>query len=84
MTPQALRRADPTKRYPVLVAALAELRFSLTDEILELDGQRFPFTVRNPSARAMRRYYTGTGATIYTWTSDQHSQYGTRLIPTTV
>ena len=47
------------------------------------DGQRFPFTVKNPSARALRRYYTGKGATIYTWTSDQHAQYGTRLIPTT-
>ncbi len=48
------------------------------------DGQRFPFTVRNPTARALRRYYTGKGATIYTWTSDQHSQYGARVIPTTV
>ncbi len=47
------------------------------------DGQRFPFTVKNPSARAMRRYYTGKGASIYTWTSDQHAQYGTRVIPTT-
>lgn len=55
-----------------------------TGTLSSSDGQRFPFTVRNPTARAMRRYYTGTGATIYTWTSDQHAQYGTRLIPTTV
>jgi len=48
------------------------------------DGQRFPFAVRNPNARAMRRYFTGTGATIYTWTADHHIQYGTRVIPTTV
>lgn len=48
------------------------------------DGQRFPFAVRNPKARAMRRYFTGTGATVYTWTADHHIQYGTRLIPTTV
>ena len=26
----------------------------------------------------------GQGATIYTWTSDRHAQYGTRIIPTTV
>lgn len=48
------------------------------------DGQRFPFAVRNPNARALRRYFTGTGATIYTWTADHHIQYGTRVIPTTV
>ena len=55
-----------------------------TGTLSSSDGQRFPFTVRNPTARAMRRYYTGTGASIYTWTSDQHSQYGTKVIPTTV
>lgn len=48
------------------------------------DGQRFPATARNPRARRLRRYFTGTGATIYTWTSDRHAQYGTRIIPTTV
>ena len=48
------------------------------------DGQRFPFAVRNPKARSMRRYFTGTGATVYTWTADHHIQYGTRVIPTTV
>lgn len=48
------------------------------------DGQRFPFAVRNPKARTMRRYFTGTGATVYTWTADHHIQYGTRVIPTTV
>lgn len=35
------------------------------------------------TARAMRKYYTGKGASIYTWTSDQHAQYGTRVIQTT-
>ena len=48
------------------------------------DGQRFPVSVRTPRARRMRRYFTGTGATIYTWTSDRHAQYGTRVIPTTI
>jgi TnpA family transposase len=47
------------------------------------DGQRFPINVRTPRARRNRRYFTGTGATIYTWTSDRHAQYGTRVIPTT-
>jgi len=46
------------------------------------DGQRFPFTVKNRAARANRKYYTGKGASVYTWTSDQHAQYGTRMIPT--
>ena len=48
------------------------------------DGQRFPMTANTPRARAMRKYFTGSGATIYTWTSDRHTQYGTRIIPTTV
>ena len=48
------------------------------------DGQRFPMTTNNPRARAIRKYFTGSGATIYTWTSDRHAQYGTRIIPTTV
>ena len=41
-------------------------------------------TTNNPRARAIRKYFTGSGATIYTWTSDRHAQYGTRIIPTTV
>ncbi len=48
------------------------------------DGQRFPMVANSPRARAMRKYFTGAGATIYTWTSDRHAQYGTRIIPTTV
>ncbi len=55
-----------------------------TGTLSSSDGQRFPVTVRTPRARRMRRYFTGTGATIYTWTSDRHAQYGTRVIPTTV
>jgi TnpA family transposase len=55
-----------------------------TGTLSSSDGQRFPVSVRSPRARHMRRYFTGTGATIYTWTSDRHAQYGTRVIPTTV
>ena len=48
------------------------------------DGQQFPMTANSPQARPIRKYFTGAGATIYTWTSDRHAQYGTRIIPTTV
>ena len=48
------------------------------------DGQRFSMTANSPRSRAMKKYFTGSGATIYTWTSDRHAQYGTRIIPTTV
>ena len=55
-----------------------------TGTLSSSDGQRFPVTVNTPRARHHRKYFTGTGATIYTWTSDRHAQYGTRVIPTTV
>ena len=55
-----------------------------TGTLSSSDGQRFPMVATSPRARRMRRYFTGSGATIYTWTSDRHAQYGTRIIPTTV
>jgi len=55
-----------------------------TGTLSSSDGQRFPVTVNTPRARHHRKYFTGTGATIYTWTSDRHAQYGTRIIPTTI
>lgn len=49
------------------------------------DGQRFPVSVRSKSAVALPRYFGyGRGATFYTWTSDQYSQYGSKVIVTTV
>ena len=49
------------------------------------DGQRFPVSVKNAKAVALPRYFGyGRGLTFYTWTSDQLSQYGTKVIPTTV
>jgi TnpA family transposase len=49
------------------------------------DGQRFPVTVKSVTARALPKYFGyGRGLTFYTWTSDQHSQYGTKVIPSTV
>ncbi len=49
------------------------------------DGQRFPVSgkVRNPTA--LPKYFGyGRGITFYTWTSDQYSQYGTKVISSTV
>jgi TnpA family transposase len=49
------------------------------------DGQRFPVDVKAKNATANPRYYGyGKGVTFYSWTSDQFSQYGTKVIPTTV
>ena len=47
------------------------------------DGQRFAVGVQTPVARYQRKYFVDKGATIYSWTSDQHIQYGSKLIPAT-
>lgn len=46
------------------------------------DGQRFPQRGRSLTARALSRYFLD-GTTTYTYVSDQHSTYGTKVIPTT-
>ena len=49
------------------------------------DGQRFPVSVTTRTATALPRYFgLGKGLTFYTWTSDQFSQYGSKVIPATV
>ena len=49
------------------------------------DGQRFPVAVKTSNATALPRYFGyGRGLTFYTWTSDQYSQFGTKVIPTTM
>jgi TnpA family transposase len=49
------------------------------------DGQRFPAAGKVRNATALPRYFGyGRGVTFYTWTSDQFSQYGTKVIPATV
>jgi len=49
------------------------------------DGQRFPVAIKTNTARALPKYFGyGRGATHYSWTSDQFSQYGTQVIPSTV
>jgi hypothetical protein len=47
------------------------------------DGQRFPQRGRSLTARALSRYFLDEGTTTYTHVSDQHSTYGTTVIPTT-
>jgi len=48
------------------------------------DGQRFPASRKVRTATALPKYFGyGRGLTFYSWTSDQFSQYGTKVIPTT-
>jgi TnpA family transposase len=49
------------------------------------DGQRFPVSVKARNATANSRYFgRGKGLTSSTWTSNQFSQYGTKIVPTSV
>ena len=49
------------------------------------DGQRFTVSGKVRMATALPRYFGyGKGVTFYTWTADQFSQYGTKVIPATV
>jgi TnpA family transposase len=49
------------------------------------DGQRFPVAVKTANATPLPRYFGyGRGLTFYTWTSDQYSQFGTKVIPATM
>ncbi|CAN5445908.1 hypothetical protein BH10ACI1_BH10ACI1_08530 [soil metagenome] len=49
------------------------------------DGQRFPVSVKTRNAVSVPRYFGyGCGLTYYTWTSDQYSQFGTKVVPTTI
>lgn len=49
------------------------------------DGQRFPVRGKARGATAVPRYFGyGRGLTFYTWTSNQSSQYGTKVVSTTV
>jgi TnpA family transposase len=49
------------------------------------DGQRFPVAVKARNAVSIPRYFGyGRGLTYYTWTSDQYSQYGTKVVSSTI
>jgi hypothetical protein len=45
------------------------------------DGQRFPQKGKSLTARASSRYFVDEGISTYTHVSDQHSTYGTKIIP---
>ena len=60
-------------------------RFWGTGTLSSSDGQRFPVSGKVRMATALPRYFGyGKGVTLYTWTADQFSQYGTKVIPATV
>ena len=49
------------------------------------DGQRFPVRGSAENATALPKYFgLGKGLTFYTWTADQYSQYGSKVISSTV
>jgi TnpA family transposase len=49
------------------------------------DGQRFPVQGNTRRGRALPRYFGyGKGVTAYSWTSDQFSQYGSKVVPSTL
>jgi len=49
------------------------------------DGQHIPVSVKTKNATALPKYYGyGKGLTFYTWTSDQFSQYGSKVVTSTV
>ena len=65
--------------YPAIKSVLGRRTLSSSD------GQRKISSGRIRNASALPRYFGyGKGVTFYTWTSDQFSQYGTKVIPATV
>lgn len=55
-----------------------------SDMLSSSDGQRFPAAVKTANATALPKYFGyGRGLTFYTWTLDQYSQFGTKVIPAT-
>lgn len=49
------------------------------------DGQRFPVAIKTNTSRALPKYFGyGRGITHYSWTSDQFSLYGTKVVPATI
>jgi TnpA family transposase len=64
---------------------LALAQFSGGGTLSSSDGQRFPVPVKTRHSTALPRYFGfRRGITHYTWTSDQYSPYGTKVIPSTV
>ena len=60
-------------------------RFWGSGTLSSSDGQRFPVSGKVRMATALPRYFGfGKGVTFYTWTADQFSQYGTKVVPSTM
>ena len=60
-------------------------RFGGDGTVSSSDGQRFPVAVKTANSTALPKYFGyGKGLTFYTWTSDQYSQFGTKVVPATV
>lgn len=60
-------------------------RFVGDGTVSSSDGQRFPVAVKTANATALPKYFGfGKGLTFYTWTSDQYSQFGTKVVPATM
>ncbi len=56
-----------------------------TGTLSSSDGQRFPVSGKVRNATALPKYFGyGKGITFYTWTSDQYSQYGTKVVSSTM
>lgn len=56
-----------------------------TGTLSSSDGQRFPVSGKVRNATALPKYFGyGKGLTFYTWTSDQYSQYGTKVVSSTM
>jgi TnpA family transposase len=57
-----------------------------TGRLSSSDGQRFATRTRGPGTAALPRYFghRRRGLQIYSWTSDQYSQYASKVIAATV
>jgi hypothetical protein len=56
----------------------------MNEQLLERARTHIPVAIKNTQATALPRYFGyGRGVTFYTWTSDQFSQYGNKVIPST-
>lgn len=54
-----------------------------TGTLSSSDGQRFPTRGKSVTARALSRYFAEEGLSTYTWVTDQHATYGTKIIVAT-
>ena len=76
---------DATTRLVNFHYQLPLSRFVGDGTVSSSDGQRFPVAVKTANATALPKYFGyGKGLTFYSWTSDQYSQFGTKVVPATM